>query len=96
MAGKVLQDSKGFEEKCMLTNAHAKMGIDIGYWMYQMKDKSLAQIEELADAPLRHWCGDHSKCDESWCLSKKISKDGKVDNRRQLFDTTDELERMTV
>ena len=72
------------------------MGIDIWYWLYQVKDKTLAQIEELANAPLCHWYGDHSKCNESWCLSKKISKDGKVDNRRPLFDTTNELERMTV
>ena len=81
----------------MLTTAHAKkLGIDIGYWLYQVKNKTLAEIQELADAPLSHWCGDHSKCDDSWCVSKKISTDGKVKNQKPMFDMSDELDRMTV
>jgi len=84
-------------KKSMLTNGHAKkMGIDIGHWLYQVKSKNLHEIQELADVPLRHWCGDHSKCDDSWCVSKKIATEGKVDNQKPLFDMSYELDRMTV
>ena len=97
MARKVLQDYKCVKKKSMLTNGHAKkMGIDIGQWLYQAKSKNLQEIQELADVPLRHWCGDHSKCNDLWCISKKIATEGKVDNQKLLFYMSYELYRVTV
>ena len=63
------------------------MGKDIGYWIFQAKNLTFAELEEKTQAPIRHWCNDHSLCGD-WCYSKKVVSEGKVDNQKSLFDVS--------
>ena len=67
-----------------------KMGVDIGYWIFQSKGLTLDELQSQADAPLRHWCGDHTLCG-TWCVSN-----GKIDKKHAVFDLTDDNDKITV
>ena len=71
------------------------MGVDVGYWIYQTKGLTMSEMNEQKDVPLRHWCGDHSRCGP-WCISKVAVEKGQVDHQKAVFDLTDEEDKKTV
>ena len=84
------------KKKCNVSKDKAKkMGIDIGYWIFQAKSLTFAELEAKKEAPIRHWSRDHSLCGE-WCYSKKAQNEGKIDIKKPLFDVTDAADKKSV
>ena len=66
------------KKKCNVSKDKAKkMGNDIGYWIFRAKGLTFDKLQANREAPLHHWCGDHSLCSE-WCYAKKAEKEGKI------------------
>ena len=84
------------KKKCNVSKDRAKkMGNDIGYWIFQAKELTFDELKANKEAPLRHWCGDHSLCGE-WCYAKKAEQEGKIDIKKPLFDEKDAADRKAI
>ena len=79
-----------------MTNARAnKMGVDIGYWIFQAKGLTTEELKYQVNPPLMHWCGNHTLCGD-WCITKQLTREGKVDNKKPLFDMNDPKDMQSV
>ena len=79
-----------------MTNDRAKkMVVDIGHWIFQAKDLTEEELKFQMNAPLIHWCGDHSICGK-WCISKKLQENSKADSQKPPFDWNDANDRKSI
>ena len=84
------------KKKCNVNKVKAKkIGIDMGYWIFQAKSLTFDDLQKQSEAPLRHWCGDHALCGE-WCYSLRAEKEGKMDAKKPLFNVNDEADKSAI